>query len=108
MSVVLLLLSRAVVVVTQRVGEDIMANTDHNGNGSVMKDVERGSYNGDNASHEEKLRNALTNTMTLSPELFEKIYLSPKGDTKGDLRKTFANPVCVQNHAEKYFRSSMS
>lgn len=71
-----------------------MAGTDHNG--STMKDMERGSYNGDNASHEEKLRNALTNTMTLSPELFEKIYLSPKGDTKGDLRKTFANPVRVR------------
>ncbi|KAF2169514.1 hypothetical protein M409DRAFT_64633 [Zasmidium cellare ATCC 36951] len=67
----------------------------NNGNGSAMKDVERGSFNGDGASHEEKLRNALTNTMTLSPELFEKIYLSPKGNTKGDLRKTFANPTPI-------------
>lgn len=53
-----------------------------------MKDMERNSYNGDGASHEEKVRNALTNAMTLSPELFEKIYLSPKVDTKGDLRKS--------------------
>lgn len=80
-----------------------MASTDHNGNGSTMKDLERGSFNGDGASHEEKLRNALTNTMTLSPELFEKIYLSPKGDTKGDLRKTFANPVRIRAMLENTY-----
>lgn len=67
----------------------------HNGHESTMKDVERNSFNGDGVSHEEKVRNALTNAMTLSPELFEKIYLSPKGPQQGDLRKTFANPTPV-------------
>ena len=42
---------------------------------------------------EEHLRNVLTNTMTLSPEMFEKLYLGPKSEVKGDLRKTFANPT---------------
>lgn len=32
-------------------------------------------------------------TVTLSPELFEKLYLQPLANVKGDLRKTFANPT---------------
>ena len=49
--------------------------------------------NMDKISSDENLRNALSNTMTLSPEQFEKLYLGPKSDVKGDLRKTFANPT---------------
>ncbi|KAI9812852.1 MAG: hypothetical protein M1832_006473 [Thelocarpon impressellum] len=30
---------------------------------------------------------------TISPELFEKMYLSPQTQVKGDLRKTFGNPT---------------
>jgi len=37
--------------------------------------------------------NDLKQTMTLSPEQFEKLYLDPKREVKGDLRKTFANPT---------------
>ena len=33
------------------------------------------------------------NTVTMSPELFEKLYLQPMGSVKGDLRKTFGNPT---------------
>lgn len=29
----------------------------------------------------------------MSPELFEKLYLQPINNVKGDLRKTFANPT---------------
>lgn len=47
----------------------------------------------DKIESDEHLRNALTNTMTLSPEAFERLYLGPKQDVKGDLRKTFANPT---------------
>jgi len=35
----------------------------------------------------------LTHTMTISPELFEKLYLGPKVATTGDFRKRFANPT---------------
>ncbi|KAE8452458.1 hypothetical protein EG329_000360 [Mollisiaceae sp. DMI_Dod_QoI] len=32
-------------------------------------------------------------TLSMSPELFEKLYLSPENAVKGDLRKTFGNPT---------------
>lgn len=46
-------------------------------------------------SHEEQFRNALTNTMTLSPEAFERLYLGPKTQVSGQLRSTFANPTPI-------------
>ena len=33
------------------------------------------------------------NSFTISPELFEKMYLTPQTQVKGDLRKTFGNPT---------------
>jgi len=36
-----------------------------------------------------------TESVSMSPELFEKIYLSPQNAVKGDLRKTFGNPTPV-------------
>ena len=38
-----------------------------------------------------KIRTA--GSISISPELFEKLYLSPQNEVKGDLRKTFANPT---------------
>ncbi len=38
-----------------------------------------------------KIRTA--NSLTISPELFEKIYLNPQNAVKGDLRQTFGNPT---------------
>ena len=38
-----------------------------------------------------KIRTA--GSISISPELFEKIYLSPQNAVKGDLRKTFGNPT---------------
>ena len=32
-------------------------------------------------------------SISMSPELFEKLYLSPENRVKGDLRKTFGNPT---------------
>lgn len=32
-------------------------------------------------------------SISISPELFEKLYLSPQNKVKGDLRKTFGNPT---------------
>lgn len=31
--------------------------------------------------------------ITITPEQFEKLYLQPQGQVKGDLRKTFGNPT---------------
>lgn len=37
-----------------------------------------------------------TNTfLSLSPEQFEKLYLSPQNKVKGELRQSFANPTPV-------------
>lgn len=38
-----------------------------------------------------KIRTA--GSISISPELFEKIYLSPQNQVKGELRKTFGNPT---------------
>ena len=34
-------------------------------------------------------------SVSIPPELFEKLYLSPQNAVKGELRKTFANPTPV-------------
>jgi hypothetical protein len=34
-----------------------------------------------------------TASVNMSPELFEKLYLTPQNNVKGELRKTFANPT---------------
>lgn len=53
------------------------------------KDHLDGSHDPDHALR--KIRTA--GSISISPELFEKIYLSPQNNVKGDLRKTFANPT---------------
>ena len=37
----------------------------------------------------------MVNTITLSPDQFEQLYLSPQNAVKGELRRTFANPTPV-------------
>lgn len=39
----------------------------------------------------EKIRTA--GSISISPELFEKIYLSPQNKVSGDIRRTFGNPT---------------
>lgn len=39
----------------------------------------------------QKVRTA--GSISISPELFEKIYLSPQNRVHGDIRKTFGNPT---------------
>lgn len=41
----------------------------------------------------EKIRTA--GSISISPELFEKIYLSPQNKVHGDIRRTFGNPTPV-------------
>lgn len=60
--------------------------------------LEKGvSQNGDTVtSTEALLKNTTTaNSVTISAELFEKLYLSPQNAVRGDLRKTFGNPTPV-------------
>lgn len=41
----------------------------------------------------QKIRTA--GSISISPELFEKIYLSPQNKVSGDIRRTFGNPTPV-------------
>jgi hypothetical protein len=78
-----------------------------NGNSDPLeKDFEQGYSNGNggnayhmgdtNMDHETALKRIRTaGSISISPELFEKIYLSPQNAVKGDLRKTFGNPTPV-------------
>ncbi|KAI1855382.1 hypothetical protein JX265_006476 [Neoarthrinium moseri] len=61
------------------------------------------THNGSNHSQldkhmspDEALRKIQTSgSIAISPELFEKLYLSPQNKVKGELRKTFANPTPI-------------
>lgn len=81
-----------------------------NGNDTLEKDFshqngQNGGYstganayhlNDTNMDHESALKRIRTaGSISISPELFEKIYLSPQNVVKGDLRKTFGNPTPV-------------
>lgn len=39
----------------------------------------------------QKIRTA--GSVSIPPEIFEKLYLNPESKVKGDLRKTFGNPT---------------
>jgi hypothetical protein len=75
-----------------------------NGNAYHMNDL-----NMDNDTALKRIRTA--GSISISPELFEKLYLSPQNAVKGDLRKTFGNPTPVYVHlppaAAKSFSSSL-
>ena len=72
----------------------------HGGNGYING---ANSYhlNDTNMDHEDALKRIRTaGSISISPELFEKIYLSPQNAVKGDLRKTFGNPTPVYVHRQ--------
>ncbi|OBT61445.1 hypothetical protein VE03_08949 [Pseudogymnoascus sp. 23342-1-I1] len=65
-----------------------------------MTDIENTIKNGGYSPSENdrmetlnKLRTA--SSVNMSPELFEKLYLSPQNMVRGDLRKTFGNPTPI-------------
>jgi len=66
----------------------------------VKGDGNRNTFSGDayhiddtNMDREAALRHIRNfGSISISPELFEKIYLSPRNNVKGNLRKIFANP----------------
>ncbi|KAF2673496.1 hypothetical protein BT63DRAFT_467024 [Microthyrium microscopicum] len=65
----------------------------------IHKDYGNGHSNGGDFLHpsmtqDQALHRIRTaGSISISPELFEKLYLSPANNVKGDLRKTFANPT---------------
>ena len=72
----------------------------HGNNGSppLEKDFSQNNGNayhlGENETSENALRRIRTaGSISISPELFEKLYLSPENRVAGDLRKTFGNPT---------------
>lgn len=66
-----------------------------NANGGHDRDVKDFDLERGESNHHEQLRNALSQSVTLSPEQFENLYLNPKNQVAGDLRKTFANPTPI-------------
>lgn len=44
---------------------------------------------------EEKFRYELAKTVTLTPELYERLFISPKTQVSGDFRTRFGNPTPV-------------
>jgi uncharacterized protein len=62
-----------------------MEESKHNGHGNGVSPDE------DRSEMLQRLRSAAS--VNMSPELFEKLYLTPQNNVKGELRKTFANPT---------------
>jgi hypothetical protein len=63
-------------------------------NGSNGQSYDQHTFLDKDMSPEDALKRMRTaGSISLSPELFEKLYLSPQNKVKGDLRKTFANPT---------------
>lgn len=66
-------------------------------------DIEAGPDNGGDGDSDSDDRSAALNrfrtatSVSMSPELFEKLYLTPKNNSKSNLRATFGNPspMCV-------------
>ncbi|KAK4997171.1 hypothetical protein LTR66_003362 [Elasticomyces elasticus] len=60
------------------------------------KDFSNGSHlNGEMDEHQALNRIRTAGSISISPELFEKLYLSPQNKVSGDLRKTFGNPTPI-------------
>lgn len=65
---------------------------------ALEKDFSRNNGNAyhthENETADDTLRRIRTaGSISISPELFEKLYLSPENRVSGDLRKTFGNPT---------------
>ena len=77
-------------------GDPLEKDFSRNGtlNGGYGNGADTYHMNDVNMEHGDALRRIRTaGSISISPELFEKIYLSPQNAVKGDLRKTFANPT---------------
>lgn len=68
----------------------------HGDDGPLEKDFSNGYHQhlDHNTDTGEALKRIQTSgSISISPELFEKLYLSPQNKVSGDLRKTFGNPT---------------
>jgi hypothetical protein len=75
--------------------KDFSSQKTNGGNGQSYNNGANSYHMNDtDMDHETALRRIRT-AGSISPELFEKIYLSPQNAVKGDLRKTFGNPTPV-------------
>ena len=67
---------------------------DHANNGSVNGTNTDYDLHHDHHDSETALRRLRTaGSLSISPELFEKIYLSPKNQVSSNIRSTFGNPT---------------
>ena len=64
---------------------------DHYGHGNLNNNNLTMGANDSSGDALERIRTA--GSISIPPELFEKLYLSPENRVKGDLRKTFGNPT---------------
>jgi len=77
-------------------GASLEKDFSNHGNGYTNGNNGNPYHLGDDMDHEDALKRIRTaGSISISPELFEKIYLSPQNAVKGDLRKTFGNPTPV-------------
>ena len=79
-------------------GDPLEKDFSQQGNGGYTNGNVAGTYHMNDTSldHETALKRIRTaGSISISPELFEKIYLSPQNVVKGDLRKNFGNPTPV-------------
>lgn len=81
---------------TDTLEKDFSRQNGQNGGYSTSNGANAYHMNDTNMDHESALKRIRTaGSISISPELFEKIYLSPQNAVKGDLRKTFGNPTPV-------------
>jgi hypothetical protein len=60
----------------------------------LISDYGNNNNIGNDVDSETALRRIRTaGSISISPELFEKLYLSPQNKVAGELRKTFGNPT---------------
>lgn len=84
-------------------GQPLEKDFSRSGGAPTSNGYQQGAYHGDSYHlHDTEMdsdtalkRIRTAGSISISPELFEKIYLSPQNAVKGDLRKTFANPTPV-------------
>ncbi|KAK5163687.1 hypothetical protein LTR04_002309 [Oleoguttula sp. CCFEE 6159] len=81
---------------TTRTYEATQQNNNLTAHDPLEKDFSHGNgfHLDGNMDSDQALRRIRTaGSISISPELFEKIYLSPQNKVSGDLRKTFGNPT---------------
>ena len=70
-------------------------------NDTLEKDFSAGNSHGptNNAKDDALERIRTAGSISIPPELFEKLYLSPENRVSGDLMKTFGNPTPLYVHS---------